>query len=58
MNQFVDDWLVKLASARSYIPVELTNVTLSRDPFKNYPVQVKKSKIDERTDKIVRTSST
>ena len=54
MNQFVDDWLVKLASARSYIPVELTNVTLSRDPFKNYPVQVKKSKIDERTDKIVK----
>ena len=45
MNQFVDDWLVKLASARSYIPVELTNVTLSRDPFKNYPVQVKKYKI-------------
>ena len=54
MNQFVDDWLVKLASARSYIPVELTNVTFSRDPFKNYPVQVKKSKIDERTDKIVK----
>ena len=54
MNQFVDDWLVKLASAKSYIPVELTNVTLSRDPFKNYPVQVKKSKIDERTDKIVK----
>ena len=54
MNQFVDDWLVKLASARSYIPVELTNVTLSRDPFKNYPVPVKKSKIDERTDKIVK----
>lgn len=43
-----------MASARSYIPVELTNVTLSRDPFKNYPVQVKKSKIDERTDKIVK----
>lgn len=54
MNQFVDDWLVKLASARSYIPVELTNVTLSRDPFKNYKVPVKKSKIDERTDKIVK----
>lgn len=54
MNQFVDDWLVKLSSARSYIPVELTNITLSRDPFKGYTVQVKKSKIDERTDKIVK----
>ena len=54
MNQFVDDWLVKLSSAKSYIPLQLTNVTFSRDPFKSYPVQVKKSKIDERTDKIVK----
>lgn len=54
MNQFVDDWLVKLSSAKSFVPVQLTNVTFSRDSFKNYPVQVKKSKIDERTDKIVK----
>lgn len=54
MNQFVDDWLVKLYSARSFIPVQLTNVTFSRDPFKEYSVQVKKNKIDERTDIIVR----
>lgn len=54
MNQFVDDWLVKLSSARSFIPVQLTNVTFSRDPFKDYSVQVKKTKIDERTDKIVK----
>lgn len=53
MNQFVDDWLVKLSSARGFIPVQLTNVTFSRDPFKDYSVQVKKTKIDERTDKIV-----
>lgn len=54
MNQFVDDWLVKLSSARSFIPVQLTNVTFSRDPFKDYSVQVKKTRIDERTDKIVK----
>lgn len=54
MNQFVDDWLVKLSSARGFIPVQLTNVTFSRDPFKDYSVQVKKTKIDERTDKIVK----
>lgn len=54
MNQFVDDWLVKLSTARSFIPIQLTNVTFSRDPFKEYSVQVKKSKIDERTDRIVK----
>lgn len=54
MNQFVDDWLVKLSSARSFIPIQLTNVTFSRDPFKVYSVQVKKTKIDERTDIIVK----
>lgn len=54
MNQYVDDWLVKLASARDFIPIQLTNVTFSRDPFKDYSVQVKKSKIDERTNTIVR----
>ena len=54
MNQFVDDWLGKLSSNRNDIPVQLTEVTFSRDPFKDYSVVVKKNKIDDRTDKIVR----
>lgn len=54
MNQFVDDWLVKISTARSFIPVQLTDVTFSHDPYKDYSVQVKKIKIDERTDKIVK----
>ena len=54
MTQYVDDWLVKLSAAKGFIPIQLTNVTLSRDPYKDYSVQVKKTKIDERTDKIVK----
>ena len=54
MNQFVDDWLVKLSTARSFIPIQLTNVTFSRDPYKDYSVSVRKAKIDERTEKIVK----
>lgn len=54
MNQFVDDWLVKISTARSFIPVQLTDVTFSHDPYKDYSVQVKKIKIEERTDKIVK----
>lgn len=53
MNQFVDDWLVKLSIARSFVPIQLTNVTFSRDPYKYYSVSVRKAKIDDRTDKIV-----
>ena len=54
MNQFVDDWLVRLSTAKGFIPIQLTNVTFSRDPYKDYSVPVRKIKIDERTDKIVK----
>lgn len=54
MNQFVDDWLVRLSTAKGFIPIQLTNVTFSRDPYKDYSVPVRKVKIDERTEKIVK----
>lgn len=54
MNLFVESWLDKLSSAKNSIPVQITGVTFSHDPHKEYSVQVKKSKIDERTDKIVK----
>lgn len=54
MNQYVDDWIVKLNTARNFIPVQITNVTFSNDPYKDYSVSVRKAKIDERTDKIVK----
>ena len=54
MNQYVDDWLVRLSTAKGYIPIQLTNITFSRDPYKDYSVSVRKVKIDERTEKIVK----
>lgn len=54
MNQYVDDWIVKLNTARNFIPIQITNVTFSNDPYKDYSVSVRKAKIDERTDKIVK----
>jgi len=54
MNQYVDDWLVRLSTAKGYIPIQLTNVTFSRDPYKDYSVSVRKIKIDERTEKTVK----
>lgn len=54
MDQYVDDWIVKLNTARNFIPIQITNVTFSNDPYKDYSVSVRKAKIDERTDKIVK----
>lgn len=53
MTQYVDEWLIKLSTARSFIPIQLTGITLSKDPYKDYSVTVQKAKIDERTKKIV-----
>ncbi len=53
MTQYVDEWLIKLSTARSFIPIQLTGITLSKDPFKEYSVSVKKVTIDERTKRMV-----
>lgn len=54
MNMYVDDWLIKLNACKTRIPVQLTGITLSKNPHNQYSLQVKKAKIDERTDKIVK----
>lgn len=54
MTQYVDEWLIKLNACKSFIPVQITDVTFSRDPYKSYSVSVRKPKIDERTEKIVK----
>ena len=54
MNQYVDDWLVRLSTAKGHIPIQLTDVTFSRDPYKDYSVPVRKVKIDEKKEKIVK----
>lgn len=54
MTSYVDDWIAKLNATKGVVPVKLTNITLSKDFYKTYEVQVKKTKIDERTDRIVK----
>lgn len=53
MTQFVDSWLEKLNGAGG-IPIQLTDITLSKDPYKKYSVQIMKQKINERTKSIVK----
>lgn len=53
MTQYVDEWLIKLSTARNRIPIQLTGITLSKDAYRAYSVPVQKAKIDERTKKIV-----
>ena len=45
----VETWLAKLASAPLHMPVQITGVTLARDPYKDYHVGVLRRDIDERT---------
>ncbi len=54
MTMYVDEWLIKLNACKTRIPVRLTGITLSKDPYKQYSVQVKGAKIDERTGRIVK----
>lgn len=54
MALYVDDWLVKLSNVRSNIPIQLNGVTFARDPYKEYSVPVRKMKIDDRTEKMVK----
>ena len=52
--QYADDWIVRLAAARPHIPIQITGITLSIDPYKTYQVQVRKGLIDEKTASIVK----
>lgn len=54
-TQYVDDWLVRLSTARPAIPVQITGITLSKDPYKEFSVPVKKQTIDQRTEVIVKS---
>lgn len=51
-SQFVDDWILKLSNAHLHIPVQITDVTLSKDPHKTYSVAVKRKQIDVKTEVI------
>ena len=53
-SQFVEDWILKISNARLHIPVQITDVTLSKDPHKTYSVSVKRKQIDEKTEVIAK----
>jgi hypothetical protein len=53
MTQYVDNWIVRLSTARSAMPVQLNSITFSVDPHRDYSVSVQRAKIDQRTGRIV-----
>ena len=53
-SQFVEDWILKISNARLHIPVQITDVTLSKDPHKTYSVSVKRKQIDKKTEVIAK----
>ena len=53
-SQFVEDWILKISNANLYIPVQITDVTLSKDPHKTYSVSVRRKQIDEKTEVIAK----
>lgn len=53
-SQFVEDWILKISNAHLHIPVQITDITLSKDPHKRYSVAVKRKQIDERTEVIAK----
>lgn len=50
---FAKNWILKISNARPNIPVTFTT-TLSKDPYKEYSISVKKRQIDERTETVAR----
>ena len=53
-SQFVDDWVLKISNAHLHIPVQITDVTLSKDPHKTYNVGVKRIQIDKKTEVVAK----
>lgn len=53
MCQFVDDWLLRLANAKSGIPISIPNVFFSGHKANACSVSIVKKKIDDRTSVIV-----
>lgn len=54
-SQFVENWILKISNARPHIPVQITDVTLSKDPHKTYSVAVRRKQIDEMTETIAKS---
>lgn len=53
-SQYVEDWILKISTANLHIPIQITDITLSKDPHKTYSVAVKRKQIDEKTEVIAK----
>ncbi len=53
MEQFVQNWFVKIAHAKPFVPVAIPNISFAHQPANTYQVSIIKNKLDERTAVIV-----
>ncbi|MCR4916588.1 MAG: hypothetical protein K6A96_12615 [Prevotella sp.] len=53
MEQFVQNWFVKIANAKPYVPITIPNVSFANQPANTYQVSIIRNKLDERTSVIV-----
>lgn len=53
MEQYVQNWLVKVANAKPSIPVAIPNISFAGQPANTYQVPIIRNKLDERTSVIV-----
>lgn len=54
MEEFVEDWILKLDHGRPGIPVKIPNVSFSLAPNNKFTANLKRAAIDERTRAIIR----
>lgn len=55
MEDFVEEWILKLDSGRSGIPVRITDINFSLAPDNKFTANLKSKTIDDRTKAIIRT---
>ena len=53
MEQYVQNWFVKIANAKPYVPITIPNVSFANQPANTYQVSIIRNKLDERTSVIV-----
>ena len=53
MEQFVQDWYVRIANAKAFVPITIPNVSFANQPANTYQVSIIRKKLDERTSVIV-----
>lgn len=55
MEDFVEEWILKLDSGRSGIPIRITDIYFSLAPDNKFTANLKSKTIDDRTTAIIRT---